>query len=435
MCFETGREAVENQLMNSPHNENLFRLQALEALSRKPPGRPICLMPRPWLWLTLLVALLFASAGVFVVSAEYSRKETVQGWLVSKAGVFRMRARNAAVIREVVPQAGEFVEQGDPLIYLSSDSTLANGDSKSQEVLRQLRQELLEIDNQLALSQKDQQNEEESLRQQLQSFDTEVIALNLRLEDQKRRLETSTKKLQRLRSALLEKAVPEWDVIKQEEETGIVAQGHRRLQQDIALQQRERARLKAREGGLVTQAEIRRSTLRTRHRQLLQHIAEQESQRLSVLKAPVSGVVSTVEVRAGFSVMPQQLLLTVIPDGADLAAELFVPSRAAGFMQSGQNVRIAYQAFPQAKFGTFDGRISRVSEYILLPGEIPQTFSIREATYKIQVALATSSIETSAGIVALRPGMLLAADIILEERTLVDWLMEPMRLRRLRDTT
>ncbi len=113
MCFESAAVAIENRLMSSVQNEDLFRKQAIQSLSQKSPGRPICLVPRPWVWLTLLVVLLFLSAGVFAGSAEYSRKETVRGWLVSRTGVARVTTRSAAVVREVVRRPGDRVTEGE----------------------------------------------------------------------------------------------------------------------------------------------------------------------------------------------------------------------------------------------------------------------------------------------------------------------------------
>ena len=387
-------------------------------------------MPRPWAWLGLLVSLLFVSAGVFAGSVEYARKESVHGWLVSRTGIIRVTAPNSSVVREVVRQPGDLVTVGDPLIYLSSDPTLADGTSQSEEVLAQLRQEVLEVDKQLELSQDEQQIEEDSLRQQLDGLDEAVASLGSRFADHERRLLLSTEKLRRLETALVDGAVSEWDVMNQKEETGVVALDLRQVEQEIASQKRERELLISRRGGVANRSRFQRSGLRARYSQLSQRIAEQESARLTVLKSPVSGVIASVEVPLGYSVTPQQLLVTVVPQGADLEAEIFVPSRAAGFIRPGQTVHIAYDAFPQEKFGTFDGRISRVSDYVLLPGEIPPTFPIREATYKAQVAILRSSIETSAGAALLRPGMLLSADIILENRNLADWLLEPLRLRR-----
>lgn len=164
--------------------------------------------------------------------------------------------------------------------------------------------------------------------------------------------------------------------------------------------------------------------------QLSQQIAEHEARRLSVLTSPVAGTIAAVEVHGGDSIAPRQLLMTVLPEDMDLAAEIYVPSRAAGFIQPGQTVRISYDAFPRQKFGTFEGRIERMSNFVVLPGETPQPFPINEVTYKVQVEIHDAAVQTSIGEAALRPGMLMAAEIVLEKRNLIDWLLEPLHLRR-----
>ncbi len=389
--------------MKTNHEENLFRKQALKSLIEKKPGQPICLMPRPWLWLNGLTIVLFISTALFVGNAEYHRKESVRGWLVSKQGVVRITNR----------------------------ATLSDGNSQSEELLAQLRQEMLEMDRQLQLSRNQEQLDRLCLVQQLEDFDKEVSALAARLGGQQQRVDLTREKLSRLESAAEGGAVTRWDILKQQEELGSVEQGSNGLEQDMASQQRERELLKARQESLPVQAEIQRSTLRARRMQLAQQITERESKRLSVLESPIDGIVASVEVHAGYSVSAQRLLMTILPENAELVAEVFVPSKAAGFIRPGQYVRITYDAFPQQKFGTFEGRITTISEFVLLPGEIPQTFAVREATYKVRIVVDDSPIRTGIGIAGLRPGMLLAADIILEDRTLIDWLLEPLRIRHI----
>lgn len=416
--------------MSGVHTENLFRKQAIQSLSKKIPGRPICLMPHPWLWLNGLLVMLFLSTALFIGSAEYSRKESVRGWLISKSGVARVANSTAAVVSKVTRAPGDRVSKGEPLIYLSMDSTLSDGNGKSEQVLTQLREEILEVDTQLELSRQQQDMEAAGLARQLQAFDKGVRALLSRLDDQRQGVELSREKLGRIEGVVDSGAVTEWDVLRQREEVGVMEQDLGRLEQDIASQQRERELLQGRQDSMPVQASIQRSTLRARRMQLSQQIAEQESRRLSVLTAPVTGVVASIEVHAGDSIAPRQLLMTVLPEKMDLAAEIYVPSRAAGFIQPGQTVRISYDAFPQQKFGTFKGQIERVSSFVVLPGEVPQPFPMPEATYKVQVDIQDTAISTSIGKAGLRPGMLLAAEIVLEKRNLIDWLLEPLRLRR-----
>jgi len=416
--------------MHGTHTEDLFRKQAIDSLSKKTPGRPICLMPQPWLWLNGLLVILVLSAALFIGNAEYSRKESVRGWLISRSGVARVANNTAAVVREVMRTPGDHVIAGEPLIYLSTDSTLSDGNGKSEQVLSQLGEELLEVDIQLDLSRQQQTMESAGLVRQLRAFDKGVAALMSRLDDQRRRVAMGREKLQLIESVADSGAVTEWDVLRQREELGVLEQDLARLEQDLASQERERALLAGGQDSMPVQASIQRSALRARRMQLSQKIAEHESRRLSVLTSPVTGTVAAVEVHAGDSIAPRQLLMTVLPGDMELAAEIYVPSRAAGFVQPGQAVRISYDAFPQQKFGSFKGKIERVSNFVVLPGETAQPFPISEATYKVQVEIHDVAIQTSIGTAALRPGMLMAAEIILEERNLADWLLEPLRLRR-----
>ena len=84
--------------MSALYSEKLFRRQAIIALSKRPFGRPISLIPKPWVWLTGLVVVFAASAMLFLATAEYSRKESVRGWLVSRDGVARITHSAAGVV-------------------------------------------------------------------------------------------------------------------------------------------------------------------------------------------------------------------------------------------------------------------------------------------------------------------------------------------------
>lgn len=416
--------------MSDTQKESLFRRQAIQSLAERAPGRPICTMPRPWLWLNSLVLLLFVSTALFISTVEYARKETVRGWLVAKGGVVRIASRTTAQVSHIAKGSGDHVEAGEPLIYLTTDTNLSDGRSKSEQALLQLQQEQREIDTQLELSTEQQSLDGASLQLQLQDFDTEAASLEARLTTQRQQIELSGDKLQRLEDAILDGAVTEWDVIRQQEDRSALQQELSRLEQDAASMQRERELLASRLSSVPVQAQIERSELRARHLQLSQLIAEQESRRLTVVNSPVSGIIAAIEVDAGSAVAQQQLLMTIVPRDMQLAAEIYVPSKAAGFVQTGQTVRIAYDAFPQQKFGTFAGQIDRVSDFVLLPGESPQSFPLLEASYKVRIEISDSAVATSIGTMGLRPGMLLAAEIILERRSLIEWLLEPLRFRR-----
>jgi membrane fusion protein len=115
-----------------------------------------------------------------------------------------------------------------------------------------------------------------------------------------------------------------------------------------------------------------------------------------------------------------------VPTGSALQAELFVPTRAIGFVRVGQEVRILYDAFPYQHFGTYRGRVIKVSQTILMGSDVSIPVEIKEPSYKVTVALDRPDIDAYGESITLQPDMLLRADIILERRSLVNWLLSPL---------
>ncbi len=58
--------------------------------------------------------------------------------------------------------------------------------------------------------------------------------------------------------------------------------------------------------------------------------------------------------------------------------------------------------------------------------ELPIDIQLKEPVYKITVSLAQQSITAYSEKIFLKPGMMLSADVILDERSLFEWLMEPL---------
>ncbi|MDG0968297.1 MAG: hypothetical protein P8O06_00505, partial [Porticoccaceae bacterium] len=103
-----------------------------------------------------------------------------------------------------------------------------------------------------------------------------------------------------------------------------------------------------------------------------------------------------------------------------------VPSRAAGLIEEGQVVKFQYDAFPYQRFGVFSGSVSEVATTILIPGEISLPTAVAEPFYIVDVKVHQQWVMASGKKVSLKPGMLLRADVVLEERTILQWLFDPI---------
>lgn len=61
-----------------------------------------------------------------------------------------------------------------------------------------------------------------------------------------------------------------------------------------------------------------------------------------------------------------------------------------------------------------------------MPGEVDMPVPIQEPMYRVEVALGQQNIRAYGNNIPLQSGMLLSADIVLEQRSLISWLFEPI---------
>ena len=101
-------------------------------------------------------------------------------------------------------------------------------------------------------------------------------------------------------------------------------------------------------------------------------------------------------------------------------------TRAIGFIQPGQEVRILYEAFPYQQFGTYSGKVLKISQTILTKSDTFTPIELKEPAYRITVALDRPDIDAYGKKIPLQADMLLRADIILEKRSLISWLLDPL---------
>ena len=129
-------------------------------------------------------------------------------------------------------------------------------------------------------------------------------------------------------------------------------------------------------------------------------------------------------VEAGQAVQSGQPILSLLPEGSRLRAQLLVPSSAIGFVKRGDRVLLRYQAYPYQKFGSHGGTVVRVSKSAI--GANAGREGTNESVYRVLVELDGQSVLAYGHAEALRPGMLLEADILGERRRLYEWILEPI---------
>ncbi len=386
-------------------------------------------MPKPWVWLALFCASFVVIAGSFLWHAEYARKETVRGWLVVEPGVVRLAHSDFATVATIDRVAGAPVRRGDLIVRLTSKVTLGDGTDAVLLALENLDEQLTGVHDRAGLAREQFAADHRALEAQLLRLDQEIDALDSQQREQGGRVQRNASRLRDLELALKRGAIAKIDVVRQRDELATMQQSVARLRQERNSLGRTRNELLAAQERLGIELERRLALLGTERGEVQQRIALHEQQRSLSVRSPVNGTLATVDVAAGSAIRPQQLLATIIPDNSLLAADVYVPSRAVGMVRPGQTVRLLYDAFPHQQFGTARGKVAAVAGFVSLPGDMPAAAAVREAAYKVRIHVADDYVEDAQGRYALRPGMALAAEIVLENRSLADWFLAPIRAR------
>lgn len=409
--------------------ELLFRPEILEAKRRSWLGS--ISMAQPWsLWVLTGFAALAATAVVlFLAFGEYTRRSRVVGQLVPDLGLATVIAPVTGVIAEPMPKEGARVESGQPLVVISIPRATTENDDMTGELLVRLQQQRAGISKSFD-SQSDLLDVQRTgYLEQLDAAKRTLAQIDSAIETQEQKVAIAADMLARFRRLAKQDYVSQLAVAQQEQSS---------LEQTANLQ------------ALQRQATVARSAI-AQIRQALQELPEQQSvqaaakmrdlaqlerERLQVqasgellVKAPVDGLVATRLIERGQVVQAGQPLLSLLPAGSELQAQLLVPSRAVGFIEPGDSVVLRYQAFPHQKFGHYMGTVIRVSRNALSPqglGTLIGNVQAGEPYYRVLVKLSEQSIMAYGKSEPLRPGMLVEADILGETRKLYEWVLEPL---------
>lgn len=145
------------------------------------------------------------------------------------------------------------------------------------------------------------------------------------------------------------------------------------------------------------------------------------------LKAPQDGIIKDLSTHTpGTVVRPGDILMTVVPKNDLIEAEVWVTHLDAGFVEPGQPARVKLAAYPFQKYGMVGGEVKRVSPDA---AEAPANKGEQAAPpgYRAVVALVTPFLESEGKRHKLSPGMQVSAEINLGNRSVLEYLLSPVR--------
>lgn len=404
---------------------DLFRKQVMEArLSATAQfGRPAAIMPPAWTWFIVGLFAFFCLLGLFLTHVDYARKETVRGNLRSIEAEAHIYASDVGTISRVFVQNGDYVTVGQPLFEINRDRFLTTGERRGAADASALNTEIGTLLSRRETAHSSHQTTLDSLAAQESHNRSRVERLAKSLDALDQRQLTMTSRLDRVTGFLEEGLVPENELFQVRTlledintQIGVTEAEHGQAQFELA--QIKISRRQAEADLAITLDEIDE-----RVSQLSRLLRETESGHAYQIVATVDGRVTAQQARVGEAVSTSNLLTAIVPADSELIAEMYLPSSAIAFVKEGQSVKLRYDALPYQKFGFGNGRILSVAEAGLLANAYGINSNTEELLFRVEVALGSQSMEAFSRPVSLQSGMEFSADIILENRRLIEWLL------------
>ena len=419
---------------------------------------PMTLLRGPVLVGYLVVLLFFAGLGTWAATANIASATVANGVVSPEGSRKTIQHLEGGIITEILVDEGDSVKAGDPLVVLQETQAragfqelqhkkylfaaklarlLSEQAGKSEvafpEWLLEAEKDKGEVSELLAAQRDlfaartevhkgrkaiggkriDELREEiiglqsliKSKRQQLSSLDEELKA-NKKLLDRNLIPRPQYLELERLRSEIEgERAESQADVARAKQNIGetelqIVNEGARRLDEIVSEVADTRAELAAVDERLGAQLDILQRT---------------------VIAAPVAGTVHNKQFHTtGGVIRPGQTILDIVPEEVELLIDARVRPVDIDVVEKGQEARVHFLAFSARNLPETKGIVRSVSADSLLDEVSGESY------YRALVEVPKEEMDKLGEALDINPGMPAEVLIMTGERTMIQYLIEPL---------
>lgn len=425
----------------------------LLAIQERPPSR----MPRA---IALSVVVLVGLLLVWASFAQLDIIATAEGRLVPVTYTKVVQPAEAGVVTEIMVKDGDTVREGqvllrlDPRLVQADASAIGNEVGMRKLALRRIEAEMTDkpflAEPQDAPAQFAQVHAQFRARRQayLDAVSQETESLNKARAD----LQSAEQVLSKLTQTLptYQQSADAYRKLMKEGYVGELAANEKtrdalEKEQDMKAQGANVTSLKA----TIAQAERKLAAVRSQYRSQLENeridtLAQfnrstQELEKSGVrvgqleIRAPNAGVVKDLATTTrGAVVAAGALLMNIVPVNEPIQADLLLKNEDVGFVAVGQTAMVKVAAYPFQKYGMLTGKVGLVSADSADPkqqqpqqsGQAPNTLTYR-ALVQVNDTVLTSA--ASGERLALTPGMLVTAEIHQGTRSVMEYLLSPVK--------
>lgn len=419
-------------------------MDELEAATQMKPAWPVVII---LLTMAAFIVFFFVWAGLTEVE-ELTRGE---GRVVPSQEIQVVQSLEGGVLQELLIAKGDYVKKGQILLRISdvlfsseergTEARFIALEAKKARLISEssgkefsMPNEILEKMPEIAKNEKSlyasRQKELQSAYaiqdekiKQAQADLAEVKAEINRLSENRRLL---NKELSITRDMVAKRAVPKLDQIRLERELADIggqinarSQEQKGLEAALASAQNER---KAQDDKFRSIAFEELNNVETEISSLkesLKSIGDRVDR--TELRAPVDGIVNQINLQTvGGVVEPAMKLVEIVPVNDALKIVAQVKPNEIAFIEKGQPVKVKITAYDPQRYGSLDGQVARVAANSSQDREGNVLFEVEVTTYKNHLGTAEKPLP-------IMPGMVANIEIITGKRTILNYLLKPLR--------
>ncbi len=176
-------------------------------------------------------------------------------------------------------------------------------------------------------------------------------------------------------------------------------------------------KIKTRDDALQTLEEV--ETQIAENREVLNKL-EGRVDRMTV-RAPVRGLVKGLKVNTiGGVIGAGEPIMEIVPLDRTLLVEASIPPREIGTLKTGQKARVKVSAYDFSRYGIIEGTLTFISATTFVDDQ-------KTSFYKGRIVLDKNYVGDHPDKNLILPGMTVEADIITGQKTILEYLLKPIR--------
>lgn len=400
---------------------------------------------------TIGLCVLLCSAFVaWAALAPIHEVVTANGALLPSAEMRAVQHLEGGIVSEILVRPGDRIEAGEPIARLDGAQTRAEL-AKAQVRLETLTlsadrlramatgdKKALIDDGSLAAIVESQRAAWRSaqlhLAAQLEVLAAERTAKEARLPSLLAQRKTAGEELRMLRKQLadFDSSLSAGLTLRRDRDEA--ARAVLELQRDIAELDGTAAELRA---GLASLSARETELVSSMQREAFDEVASLEAQRMETealvqqlserltrldIGAPISGIVQSVAIKGSSEVIhPGQTVAEIVPVIGPVLARVEVPAERIGSIGPGTEARVRVLTYDYTRFGTLDAVVEQISPTSFVGGS-------GQHVYEVRLRLASEFVGPETAGLTARPGMTISVDMTGSEKTVLAYLLKPLRV-------